>query len=388
MPSSAFRACCHPLTTVDPDDDAADLEALRDLVGDARVVALGESAHWTSEYTRLRDRIIRFLVRELGFSAFVLESGLPEGLLVNPWLHGQPGNLDQIGAEGMTYGFGRCAEMHAQLAWLRSWNTAHPHHQVRFYGMDVPGWGANPAPGVAACLDRIPPQPGDQALRAAADLGTPTAGPAPDASDAPIVLTGLAEGIGELVDRAAAADDELALRCARGAQAVVSFLTEGLYPAPGRNLRNEAMADNLRWLLEREHRIVVGAHNVHLQYTPSFDGTAPVGQLLAEELGDQLVVIGTTHGPARIPGLDLTTDPTNRFAPATSQEPAPLPPDSIDAAMDTIGPLHLTGLRHAPPQAFAGITTMAGQDTFFPIEAQQAFDALAHVRTITPAHGM
>ncbi|MGH3926867.1 MAG: erythromycin esterase family protein, partial [Pseudonocardiaceae bacterium] len=109
----------------------------------------------------------------------MLESGLPEGLAVDDWVHGGPGNLAEIARAGITYAFGRCEEMHAQLGWMRDWNAAH-EHRVGFYGMDVPGGCANPGPGVAACLARIPPQPGDRELLAAADLGQPTRAPSPD----------------------------------------------------------------------------------------------------------------------------------------------------------------------------------------------------------------
>jgi erythromycin esterase len=110
----------------------------------------------------------------------------------------------------------------------------------------------------------MPPQPGDQKLLAAAELGEPARAASPDRAGTTGAPAELSRGINELVARAAAAGDEIALRCAHGAQCVVEFLDHGLYPEPGRNLRNEVMAENLRWVLGREDRVVVGAHNVHL----------------------------------------------------------------------------------------------------------------------------
>jgi erythromycin esterase len=75
------------LATLDPDaDDDTDLAPLLDLVGEARVVALGESMLRIHEFFQLRHRIFRFLVRRAGFTALVLESGFPEGLTVDGWL--------------------------------------------------------------------------------------------------------------------------------------------------------------------------------------------------------------------------------------------------------------------------------------------------------------
>lgn len=386
MPAQSIRAIVNPLLTLDPDtSDNSDLEILRDLVGEARVVCLGESAHFASEFVRLRDRIARYLVRELGFSAFVLESGLPEGLAVDEWVRGGPGSLATIARRGITYAFGRCEEMHAQLQWMRDWNATHSH-QVGFYGMDVPGWCANPAAGVAACLDRLSPQPGDRELLAAADLGDPTRAASADGPDTPDVPAELSRGVTELVARATAADDEIALRCAHGAQRVVDFLQHGLYPEPRRNLRNEVMADNLHWILGREERVIVGAHNVHLQRTPTFDGTEPIGSLLAPVLGQELVVIGTTRGAGIVPGVDLDATPARRYTTPAGEFSAPS--HSLDALLDAVGlPQHLVDLRHAPPELLAGATAMSGQTQLIDLDPKQAFDAVVHIHQITPAHG-
>jgi erythromycin esterase len=102
--TNSMREVAVPLRTLDPaDSDVSDLAALRDLVGDARVVCFGESAHGVSEYYRLKDRMFRFLAAELGFSAFVMESGFAEGLAVNDWVSGGAGDLDQIATTGITY---------------------------------------------------------------------------------------------------------------------------------------------------------------------------------------------------------------------------------------------------------------------------------------------
>jgi erythromycin esterase len=160
MPAESIRDVALPLRTVDPADrDDSDLEVLRDVVGDARVVCLGESAHFVSEFYRIRDRVLRLLVRKLGFSAFVLESGLLEGLAVDDWVRGGPGTLVDIARSGLTYAFGRCDEMQIQLAWMRNWNAT-GEHPVGFYGMDVPGWCVNPGPGVAVASHGLPHGPG------------------------------------------------------------------------------------------------------------------------------------------------------------------------------------------------------------------------------------
>jgi len=392
MPADSLRDMAVPLRTLDPaDPDLSDLDILRDVVGDARVVCLGESAHFTSEFSQLRDRLFRFLVSELGFSAFVLESGLPESLAVNRWVHGGPGRLADIARTGIGYAFGRCTEMHAQLQWMRDWNDD-ASHPVSYYGMDVPGWCANPGPGVAACLARLTPQPGDAELLAATERGQLGRAPSVDASDTAGVTPRVVRAVAELVERATAAGDPLAVQCARGAEAVVEFLDNGMYPEPGHNLRNEVMAENLRWILDHEDRVLVSAHNMHLQYTLSWDGTAPIGSLLTSELGNDMVVIGGTHAAGSIPDLDLEAAPDRRYFTWDTGEPTPPASHTLEASLDTAGfAQHLVHLRRTPSAALAGvIATQAhtpNETMLLERDPQHSFDAVVHVHRISPAHG-
>src|SRR4051812_132680 len=117
-----LRANAALLRTIDPDDDDfSDLEPLRGIVGDARAVAIGEGGHRIHEFYQIRHRLTRFLLAELGFTAFVMESGFPEGLAVNEWITEGRGDLEDLLRRGITYNMGRCAEMRGQLEWLRSY---------------------------------------------------------------------------------------------------------------------------------------------------------------------------------------------------------------------------------------------------------------------------
>jgi erythromycin esterase len=55
----------HAVTTrsLDPQAPLDDLEPLGELIGDARVVGIGESAHYVREFYLLRHRLLRFLVQ-------------------------------------------------------------------------------------------------------------------------------------------------------------------------------------------------------------------------------------------------------------------------------------------------------------------------------------
>ncbi|HWO66812.1 MAG TPA: erythromycin esterase family protein, partial [Umezawaea sp.] len=65
-----------------------DLEPLGEAVGAARVVALGENSHFIREFADVRHRLLRFLVRRCGFTAYATEFGFSEGFAVDAWLGG------------------------------------------------------------------------------------------------------------------------------------------------------------------------------------------------------------------------------------------------------------------------------------------------------------
>jgi erythromycin esterase len=121
-----------PLSTLDPAAPLDDLGWLDRVVGDARVVAIGESSHYNHEFLRLRHRLIRHLVEREGFGAVAMETGFVEGWLIDGWIGGGTGDLAHVMANGLTSLMGLWTETRALLEWLRE-------HPVRFYGIDLGG---------------------------------------------------------------------------------------------------------------------------------------------------------------------------------------------------------------------------------------------------------
>jgi erythromycin esterase-like protein len=383
------RALSIPLRTLDPDDtDYSDLEPLRAIVGDARLVAIGESTHQTREFYFLRHRLARFLIGELGFDAFAMESGFAEGLIVNDWVHGGTGDLAQIAQTGITYGFGEPDEVQQQLQWLRQWNSTHSH-KVSFYGIDVSGSGSTPRPSIEACLRRLKPEAGDDELLRLSDLGIRRVDAATRYQGmTPQEREQLSAGVSRLAERALAAGDQIAYRCAECAVALEQFIKSGRALRPDWNPRDQAMAQNVSWMLERHQRVVVGAHNGHVQR--GFFLTAPMmGQYLASTLGNDMLVVGTTYASGRV-GRKRPTATGRRFVDMefAYDELQPPPPRTTDALMDSAGlPLHMLDLRRVSAERLAGTTTMLAMHDEVEIDPRQSFDVLIHVQHVTPVAG-
>lgn len=81
-------AAIRPLRTLDPAAPTDDLNWLDAVVGDARVVAIGESAHYNRECYLLRHRLLRHMVERHGFGAYALESRFAKGWQVDMWVRG------------------------------------------------------------------------------------------------------------------------------------------------------------------------------------------------------------------------------------------------------------------------------------------------------------
>jgi erythromycin esterase len=116
-----------------PRDD--DLAAFDRIVGDARVVALGESTHGTSEFFLVKHRLLEHLVRTRGFSAFAIEANQLAVETLNRYVQGGPGTASD--AMRVMFAVWNTEEMLELVVWMRAWNAANPGRAMRFLGYDM-----------------------------------------------------------------------------------------------------------------------------------------------------------------------------------------------------------------------------------------------------------
>lgn len=305
------------------------LGRLREAATGARVVALGEAAHNVTELHELRDRALRMLVGELGFTALVLESGFAEGLALDAWVRGGQGAVEDVARDAISYGFGNAEPVHRQLSWLRA------HGGVRVHGMDVPGGSTSPGPAVRELLARVPARPEDADLLRRSDLGGRVEAAVRWAGLDPAEQERRRTELRVLAERGCATGDPVAERLA----ASVLAFTDG-------QDRDAFMADTVRWVLEREERVLVSAHDGHVQRTP-YDGVPTLGGLLSAALGDDLVVVGTTFTSG--PAVRITDRSGRPFDWAVALEEGVPGPALDDQAFDLVLDL---GEVHRVPGAF------------------------------------
>lgn len=276
-----------PLVTVEAGHGSADLEPIRDIVGDARIVALGEATHGTREFYQLKHRMLEFLVSELDFDIFAIEASLPEALAVNRYVLTGEGDPARALA-GMYFWITDTEEVLELIHWMRRYNEDPRHtRKVSFYGIDMQ-YTARPARVVLEYLEHVDPP---AAAAAAAVLG-PLTDPYLPRDPA---LLGPVRELAAAFDRRA--PDYGARRSAEELDQVRRHLhvieqALAMNAAGGRAsiVRDSAMAANLEWALEREgagSKAVLWAHNYHVG---TWEGVT--GGFLRGSHGDALRVFG------------------------------------------------------------------------------------------------
>ena len=401
-----------PLRTLDPTGPLEDLEWLDQAIGEARVVAIGESAHYNREFCQLRHRLLRYLVERHGFSAYAMETGFVEGWLVDNWVRGGEDQLGQVMANGMTSLMGVWTQMRAHLEWMRQHNHT-ASHPVGFYGIDLPGSMVSLLPGLDAVLAYLAEaDPGFQVDPSIRE--TASAYAAASAFSAPEAISAYGKLAPETKDALTAHLAELTARMTGRRLNYLRQTTADAYERALHSLRitvtldtisremargdrqgtmfnrDATIADTVEWILRREDRIVLAAHNGHIQRwpgaIPGLPPVTPMGMHLADRLGEDYLVIGTTSGTGHIlnTGADF-------YAGTLFTEMEPPQPGSLDALMAAShdGPFAADLRRLSPADANAvraASEQRAGIGTFYSdVSPLDAYDVIVHLSRVTAA---
>lgn len=300
-----------------------DAAAVRELLPvPPRILALGEPTHGRDVLLELRNDLFEGLIEGGDHPTIALESDAIRGLLVDDYITGAGGSLDDVMTHGFSHGFGESAANRELVRRLREFNsTREPGAQVRFAGFDGPlemEAAASPRQAIHALRDVVTSVVGEE-IGGARDEVDELIGEDDRWTD-PRIMYDPARSIGRTPEAArlrVLVDDLVALLDAN-MPALVSHSNGSWYrarmhaiAAVGLLRYHHAMADpsahrmgallgqraaimaaNLLMLAERGP-VLAFAHNAHLQRPPSSMtmGDRPVrwwsaGAILSARLGD------------------------------------------------------------------------------------------------------
>lgn len=359
----------------------SDLTPLVSLIGDAQVVALGDATHGTHEFFTFKQHVVPLLAAN-GFRTLALEAPYAELAAID-----EGGDI-AAAVQSNDYFFWDCDEIIELLTWCRA-------NGVAIAGVDC----AHPYTAIDRLVGRLAER--DPAL--AADVASKyelvlsfRSAPRMYESISPATRAMVRAGLDAvrplLASRrdAFASDDayELALHEAR-----VIEQGEEAYATGLRN-RDEAMAENVRWLAARRGRLILAGHNEHLGRTDyTLDRPAPTrstGAYIAESL--RYFAIGSVTDRGSFNAYLYTANT------AMLREHAipPAAPDDIATVLDDAAmPEYVIATRAAPmwlqvPHTIriAGTNAVsAAHPAIAPVEAlAEKFDALLYVETTSPSH--
>ena len=130
-----LRSLIIPINSVEIYSDYSDLDYLKEHTKEAKIIALGEVTHGSSEIFKMKSKIIRYLVENDGFDIFAIEANMPEAYKLNKYIIKGEGNPKKL-IKGMIFWTWNTKEMLDLVNWMRDYNSKHTK-KVIFTGFDM-----------------------------------------------------------------------------------------------------------------------------------------------------------------------------------------------------------------------------------------------------------
>lgn len=126
-----------PVNSVNAGSDFEDLQPLKQILMDVRYVGLGEATHSTREFFQMKHRMLEFLVKEMGFTIFAIESSFGGCKNINDYvLYGKGDAHTALASQG--FWIWDTEEVIEMIEWMRTYNLSVPEDKkVKFTGFDI-----------------------------------------------------------------------------------------------------------------------------------------------------------------------------------------------------------------------------------------------------------
>lgn len=399
-----------PLRTSEPGGNDDDLTPLKQMVGQASIVGLGEATHGTHEFIEMKARLVEFLVSKMGFTTFVMENDWGSSQQLDAYINGGPGSLKSV-MEHNLFGFWQTQEYQALFEWMRTYNAnpAHPA-KLHFMGMDIQSLSPSEFSTVENYVQQVDPEQvatvhqfyapliSTSSLASLRDyMGLDVSTKQQYQDQAQQVFTLLQTNQQRYIARSSPSQFALALQNAR---VIVQFTiyynrsTHAEYLARFYQ-RDTVMAENVEWIYDHaagsHPKLLVWAHDAHIANDTNYsnlDGKN-LGAKLRARYHQNYLSIGTT--------LEQGTYRRYGYYPENSiQTIAPISFTTYNYTLGQAGlPLYLLDLRTIPSGAVSDwakssstlvMYGMGGEDESAIVQLNQWFDVLIHIQTTTPSY--
>ena len=126
-----------PIKYIEAGKSFSDFQPLKKILQDVQVIGLGEATHGTHEFFEFKRHLVEFLVTQMGFTAFAIESSFSDCEPINDYILTGKGDRATV-LTNQNYTAWDTEEFSAMLDWMRDYNQKVPDEKkVRFYGLDI-----------------------------------------------------------------------------------------------------------------------------------------------------------------------------------------------------------------------------------------------------------
>ena len=393
-----------PVKHLEAGNGFADLQPLKQVLKDVKIVGLGESTHGTREMFQVKHRLLEFLVTEMGFNAFALEASYAACQPINEYVLYGKGDLATV-LTGQGYVVWDTEEIAELIEWMRTYNKNVPEEKkVKFYGVDLSN-NENGRNKILGYLKKVAPERVSTTesffrilsreeekwpMRIDTETEKALQKSLPHLLD---LINFLDENRERLISSSSLAELEQALKYAGVMKQWIMANSSALRP-PFVDIRSISMAENLLYLIDQEGldaKFIIWEHNSHLSRK-----NGGIGTQLQKKYGDAYYAFsiefnqGSFHTRTLLPGKILgdLKEVTLPLAPIGSF-PWYLSHSNIgDLVLDLRAPLNnpiVEKWLHAPLKVYlAGWVYSEDKDYITELELMRDYDGIIFIDRTTP----
>ena len=362
-----------------------DMQPLAKVVGNARIVALGEATHGTREFFQLKHRILEFLVTQMGFSILSIEANMPEAYRLNDFVlkgEGEPAKL----IKGMYVWLWDTQEVLDMVLWMREYNKS-AKGRVQFTGFDM----QTPTAAGEIVRDFVAKTDAEYVPALARASEMVLASRNMEAVDRKNVAAEWVKVVAHLESLRPRPGVEWAIQNARIVLQCMQMAAKLPTPEAAMAARDASMAANVKWILDQspDAKIVLWAHNFHVMTGPGNS----MGTALRKIYGDKMVVFGFAFNQGSFQAMSSNGRRENftvRPAPAGSLDAtlaaSGIPLFALDLRAPASRPVaEWLGAKHPTRNIFAGFSENVPGSNMFDQVVTERYDGLLFVEKTTAA---
>lgn len=268
---------------------------------DVKIVALGEATHGNNEFQQLKLDVFQQLVETTDIRAFVLEGDFGGCALINAYIQGGEGELEDI-TKLLGYRIYKTDHMKNLVQWMRDYNaTVEESERVRIYGCDMQ-FDMRCITLLKSYFENVDAENAKMYVEQFDTLfGTDE--DAYDSNDYDKIIAFLDEMKTDLernkenyIEKTSEHDYAYAMCEVENICYYMEYREKKNYNG---NFRDTCMANNVKWVVEQEEKlhqsgIMLSGHNGHITKNISSANTS-LGNQLSETFGEAYFAIGTDY---------------------------------------------------------------------------------------------